>query len=320
MRKNKFKGYLGRLMQEHLDLRRGLGRDYSTNEWTLLGLNQMIHRRWPKARTITKNMVMIYLRSSRHRKMTTRKNEITYIRMFTMDLCSRGIKAFVPERSLLPKAQTNVRIHIFSEAEIKKAIAIAALKNGSAGHVYPVLVGLLWVTGLRVMEALSLNVGDIDWGQRTLFVRKGKFGKSRIIPLSQSTIKALRSYVEKLDELGFNIEPDAPFFVTTFKQKKRLSVRAAGGALHSLYRRAKIKTSWGGYPRTHDLRHSFATRSLRAIRDIGDDPSNSIPALAVVMGHSHVAHTQLYLHPSMETLQIASKSFEKKLFKLRRAA
>jgi integrase len=314
MSNRKFTGYLGRRMEEHLALRRSLGRCYDANESLLRRFNRLIKKRWPGAKTVTREMVMALLRSNRHLKTISRKNELTYIRMFCTDLAARGVSVYMPERNLLPKASQNTRVHIFSESEILLVMSEARrLSTQKAGLNYPTLIGLFWTTGLRLQEALSINVGDIDWKQRLLFVRLGKFGKSRYVPISRSTLSALQDHLKKMRTLGLMVNAEAPFF--SGHGGRGLSKSAASQALHGLYRKAKIKTQWGGYPRTHDLRHSFATLSLKAIRDQGRDPSSHIPALAVVMGHSDLTHTQIYLHPSIETLQVASRSFRKKLFK-----
>src|SRR5207247_204676 len=71
--RKKFIGYLGRRMQEHLDLRRSLGRHYVANEGTLLKFNHLIHKDWPKAKTVTREMVMAFLRTNRHLKTISRK-------------------------------------------------------------------------------------------------------------------------------------------------------------------------------------------------------------------------------------------------------
>jgi integrase/recombinase XerD len=314
MSNQKFTGYLGRRMREHLELRRSLGRCYNANEATLLRFNHLIEKRWPRAKTVTREMVMAVLRSNRHLKTISRKNELTYIRMFCTDLAASGVSVYMPERKLLPKVSQDTRIHIFSESEILLAMNEAKnLKTQKAMLNYPTLIGLFWTTGLRLQEALSINVGEIDWDQRLLFVRLGKFGKSRYVPISRSTVGALREHLKKMRSLGLMVDADAPLF--SGHAGRRLSKSAAGDALHGLYRKARIKTQWGGYPRTHDLRHSFATHSLKAIRDQGRDPSSHVPALAVVMGHSDLTHTQIYLHPTIETLQKASRAFRKKLFK-----
>lgn len=316
--KNKFHGTMGKQIVKHLKLRRALGRDYRANESTLLKFNQFVSARWPRALALSREMVFGYLKTNTHLKAISRRNEITYLRMFAVDLAAEGIATYIPERRLLPKDNKPVRVHIFSEAEIKSIMQLASNLSGSAKVMYPTLIGIYWVTGLRLNEAVSLNIGDIDFDERTILVRRGKFGKSRLIPISVSTAEALRAHIVNLKKLNFSTALESPLFLSN--RRVRLCKGVVAWMLKRLYVRAGIKTSCGKYPRNHDLRHSFATHALKAVRQRGEDPSNAVPALALVMGHTHIAHTQTYLHPSMETLQVASKAFEKKLLKFGRAS
>jgi integrase/recombinase XerD len=310
----KFKGYLGERMREHLQLRRGLGRCYTANEGTLHKFNKLIQKRWPNTKTVTRDMVLAFLRSNRHIKTISRRNELTYIRMFCTDLAASGVSVFLPERKLLPKCTQSTRVHIFNQSEVLQVMSTAELmKNPRAAQAYSTLVGFFWITGLRLQEALSTNIGDIDWEQKLLFVRKGKYGKSRCVPLSNTALSALNQHLKKMKQLGLGTGETDPLFVGC--RKTRLTKRSASHVLHNLYRAAKIKTSWGGYPRTVDLRHSFATHALKAVREDGSDPANLIPPLATILGHSNLNHTQTYLHPTMETLHVASRAFEKNLLR-----
>jgi integrase/recombinase XerD len=311
---SKFKGRLGRRMQEHLELRRGLGRDYTANEGVLLRFNQLIQKRWPKAKTVTvtRDMVMAFLRTSRKVQTITRKHELTYIRMFCTDLAASGIPVYMPEQRLLPKWSSSTRVHIFKESEVLRVMKAAkSMNHPRLALAYSTLVGLFWITGLRLKEAVSINIGDIDWENRLLFVRKGKYGKSRFVPLSRSALTALAQHLKKMKRLNLGTADDDPLFAGNRRQQ--LSKTSACGVLHKLYRIAEVKTEWGGYPRTLDMRHSFATHALKGVRALGSDPAAQIPPLAVAMGHSSLNQTQTYLHPTMETLQVASRAFEKKL-------
>ena len=71
--------------------------------------------------------------------------------------------------------------------------------------------------------------------------------------------------------------------------------------------RAGLKTPQNRTPRVHDIRHSFATRWLMDIYQSGKDPNIYLPVLATYLGHSNIANTQVYLHPSLELLGLAGE-------------
>ena len=101
-----------------------------------------------------------------------------------------------------PKPATNWRQRqprILSIKEVGRLLAAArrlpplgSLRSATTAT----LLGLLYATGMRIGEALALDIGDLDCGDRLLTVRKGKFGKSRILPLRESTVEALVRYLQ----------------------------------------------------------------------------------------------------------------------------
>src|SRR5258708_37496263 len=106
--------------------------------------------------------------------------------------------------------------YIYSGQEVSRIMA-AARKLGPPGSLRPVvvstLIGLLYATGLRIGEALNLTLADIDLKRRVIEVREGKFKKSRYVPISPSTAKHLRVYLEKRRQVGFSTASDAPVFL-----------------------------------------------------------------------------------------------------------
>ena len=90
--------------------------------------------------------------------------------------------------------------HIFTDQEITDLITAAGRltsSNGLRAHTYTTLIGLLTTTGLRPGEALRLERADVDLERGMLFIRDSKFGKSRFVPLHESTRAALARYVRR---------------------------------------------------------------------------------------------------------------------------
>jgi integrase/recombinase XerD len=167
---------------------------------------------------------------------------------------------------------------------------------------FETLVGLLAVTGLRIGEALRLDRDDVDLSDGVLLVRVSKFGKSREVPLHASTVDALAAYARGRDRLCPH--PVVPaFFVST--AGTRLLYCGAHLAWLELVRRAGLKPRSGTCrPRPHDLRHSFAVRTLLDWYREGADVQARMPALSTYLGHVHPAHTYWYLSAAPELLQL----------------
>ena len=173
------------------------------------------------------------------------------------------------------------------------AIMTAALDVPPKGTVSPLtyhhLFGLLAATGLRISEALALKCEDLtDDG---LVVRKAKFGKSRLLPLHPSTRAALERYLaararlcaagEDLFVVKHGCAPTKVRVYCVFVRLARaLGIRGAPGSRG---------------PRLHDLRHSFAVRSLTACPPDRTAVTRHMLALSTYMGHADVTATYWYL-------------------------
>ena len=78
---------------------------------------------------------------------------------------------------------------------------------------YHCLIGLLAAAGLRIGEAIKLDRDDIAWAESVLHIRETKFGKSRLVPLQDSVMNALRKYDTLRDQLMPRAK-DPSFFVS----------------------------------------------------------------------------------------------------------
>jgi integrase len=174
-------------------------------------------------------------------------------------------------------------------------------------HTYSTLIALLWVSGLRIREALKLNLEDVDRDNAVLHIRESKFFKSRLVPLTLSSAAALETYRRLRAEHGHDQRPGAPFFIN--ECARRCSHSMVGITFRDLVRQLGIRTVQGRDPRLHDFRHSFATRYLNEAYQKGKDPNASLPLLATYLGHVNISHTQVYLHPASVLLANAGQKF-----------
>ncbi|MGO9172728.1 MAG: tyrosine-type recombinase/integrase [Rhodomicrobium sp.] len=155
-------------------------------------------------------------------------------------------------------------------------------------HTYHYLFGLLASTGLRISEALSLHRSDLtDDG---LMVRGGKFGKNRLVPLHDSTRAALEQYLT-IRLRSYSISDD--LFVLGHGHAP--TTTRAHVVFVRIVRLLGYREPSGPGPRLHDLRHTFAVRSLEAC---GNDPQavlRHMRALSTYLGHADIANTYWYL-------------------------
>ena len=156
-------------------------------------------------------------------------------------------------------------------------------------YTYHCLFGVLAVTGMRVSEVLSLQRSDLT--RDGLLVRRSKGGGSRWLPIHTSTRQEIEAYIRRRNR-AYSSSDDL-FIVQTGRAPDRSTVRRVFADLaRQLGIRGPVGTPG---PRLHDLRHSFAVRSLESCAHDYDAVRRHMTALRDYLGHSHIEHTYWYL-------------------------
>jgi site-specific recombinase XerD len=284
-------GPLGIFIKQHLELRRSLGFILYNAELALNEFDWYLAREFPEAHTVTRAMVTGYLHTLGHLHTATLHDRLTHLRQFCRFLFQRDPETYIPERSLIPPHHTTRKAHIYTEEEAKGLIraALGLAPPGSLRpHTYATLLSLLWVSGIRIGEALRLNVEDVDTERMLLHIRESKFFKSRLVPLTRSSVAALEAYRRRRSTYGHDGRPVAPFFVNEWG--RRCSYVTVGHTFPVLARQIGLKTVQGLVPRLHDFRHAFATRYLDRVYQTGKNPGAALPVLATYLGHANITY------------------------------
>ena len=167
--------------------------------------------------------------------------------------------------------------------------------------IMPAIIRLLYGTGLRVSEALSLKNKDVDFGKRCIYVRKSKNGEERLAPLSDTLIDVLNTYTCYRNQMplpGIN-DNNGFFFVSP------AGIYCHAGSVYQWFRKVLAKSGiphLGNHqgPRVHDLRHTFAVHSLVKMAKSGLDLYYSLPLLSIFLGHKSLSATDQYVRLTAE--------------------
>ena len=190
----------------------------------------------------------------------------------TIMLAAASLKFFYKE--ILKKDFSNVRMpkkekrlpDVLTQEEVRMLIGSADNEKSR------LIISMLYSAGLRVSELVNLKVDDLNLGERTGWVRKGKGNKDRLFPISETLVKDVQVYLQGREH-KYVFSKDGPL-TTRNIQKIILGTRKRAGL------QKKVTP--------HTLRHSFATHLLEAGADI-----RSIQKL---LGHSSLQTTQIYTH------------------------
>lgn len=227
------------------------------------------------------------------------------VRAFARYLQVFDPKTQVPEASLLPDGNHRAKPYIFSDRELGRLLQAAdQLTPGFRALTYRTYISLVAVTGMRRSEATGLDRIDVDWGQGVLSIREAKFHKQRELPLHSSTVDALRDYANRRD-LAFPRPKHPAFFLST--RGTRLLADNASQAFTLLVRRSGMAVLDRHHqPHLHDLRHTFAVKTLLGWYRSGSDTGPLLPLLSTYLGHQDPAATYWYLSATPELMALVS--------------
>jgi integrase len=234
---------------------------------------------------------------------------LSVVRGFATYLHTIDPSAEVPPPGLIPARPRRATPYLYSGADITALIAAAAsLRFPLRVATYQTLIGLLAVTGMRVGEAIRMDRGDLDLAHGVLIVRESKFGKTRLLPLHQSTADALHGYLRLRDQL--HPEPCTAAVLISPAGTRLLycNVHATWKLLAASA--GLVPRSGTCRPRIHDLRHSFAVASMLDAYAAGQDGQARLALLSTYLGHADPRHTYWYLSAAPELLALAGQRLE----------
>lgn len=163
---------------------------------------------------------------------------------------------------------------------------LSAFFNACDSYMYKTIFMLIYGSGLRVSEAVSLRKQDIDSENMRIFVKSGKGGKDRYTVLPQTSLEMLRKYYKM-----YNPKHEEGY----------LFLNGEGGKLKTertrvFFRRYRRKAKLNEKFVVHSLRHSFATDLI--------ERGATIIEVKELMGHSNIRSTMEYIHVANLKLSI----------------
>lgn len=219
----------------------------------------------------------------------------------------------IPPLGLLPHRALRARPYLYSAEEIRELLKAAQNLRSTSSlkpWTYYCLFGLLATTGMRISEALNLQIKDIDWSEGILTIHGAKFGKSRLVPLHPSTRRVLSTYAKRRDRV-FGRKPVLHFLVSS--RGTRLDGGDVRRTFYGLSRQIGLRDVSASHgPRLHDFRHRFAVQTLLRWYRKGKDVERRLPVLSTYLGHAHVTDTYWYLTNTPELMGAAGKRMEKR--------
>ena len=225
--------------------------------------------------------------SDRHRKGIsgrTLQRNLSSIRTFYRYLCKIDVVSINPAEGIItPKSARKLPKLLdvdqtFQLLEIKENDVLAIRDKA--------IIELIYSSGLRLTEVISLNINDIDFIDRVLTVI-GKGKKARNLPIGKFAIQAIDDWLKSRQKLVKNNKERALFISN---RGNRISPRS----VQERIKRWAVKQGLSGNVHPHMLRHSFASHILES--------SGDLRAVQELLGHADISTTQVYTHLDFQHL------------------
>lgn len=297
-------------LTQYVELRRALGTKLQEPAITLGRFLDFLESE--KAEFITSELALRWAMQPQGVQRATWARRLGMVRGFAAWFNTIDARTEVPPRRLLAARRRRNRPHIFTEQEIGHLMTQAGQLDSPSGLralTYRTLIGLLTATGLRPGEALALDRSDVDLEDGILSIRQSKFGKSRFVPVTESTRAALADYAKQRDKLCSRPRTEAFLVSERGARLQGYTTRRTFATISCTVglRPATGSRRVGRGPRLQDFRHCFATRKLVEWYRAGLDVGRELPKLATYLGHVDVAHTYWYLEAVPELLELATE-------------
>jgi integrase len=289
-----FTSCLGPQIERFLVHKRALGRGYDREEAFLREIDRFASH--GQNDFLSEPLVRIYFSSF---TPAARPNRLTLIRQLARFLVFEESRTFIPSTRFLGIHRQRPVIRVLSRAEAGRFLDACDHLPATSSFVRRVVHGtvlrLLLLTGLRRGEAIGLKNQDVDLDQSTLHVR-GKFGKTRIVPIAPDLTQRLREYRKSATAELKHDGPTDAFFPCADGQCPT-PFKSLYKSFRCVLRAADINHGGRGTgPRLHDLRHSFAVLRLLSWYESDADLGVKLPLLATYLGHVGMVTSQVYLH------------------------
>jgi site-specific recombinase XerD len=304
-----FNSCLAAQISAFIALRRLSGTDYDSQARMLQYVDRFLVDQHIQEPRITREIWDDYRDSLAGLAVRTQANRMGVLRQLCEYLARNDPPTFLPEPVRAPSSRGAHRAYIFTHEQVGALLSAASTlppPGSLRPETYRTLFGLLYSTGIRIGEALGLDIEHFFPEERRLYIAEGKFRKSRWIVLSASTTEALSRYMTRRMTKEPNHQ-EAPLLLN--ERRQRLCYPTVRQGFMDVLRAAGIPWTRQGGPRLHDWRHSFAVHRLLAWYRDGEDVNARLPALATYMGHVDISSTRVYLQPTAELLGEVDRRF-----------
>jgi len=290
------------LKEEFLQYKHFLGMKYKTDKIVMNEIVKYLTNN--NINEITKDVTKDYARINPNLNSNTIARNMGVFREFCNFLkFQKRINCYQIPNKLYPQNHHNYIPYIYSHDEIKEIYKnLNYINNGyhysyKKQIMYPIIIKILYQTGMRIGEVLNLNINNYNYEIGIFTLIDTKNGEDRNVAISDSLNEEIKNYINKFDIKDIIFEVNLSTIENYFKQILRLS---------------NIKIIDNG-PRVHDLRHTYVVHNIKQAIKRNDNLDVFLPILQAQLGHKSLTALSYYFHITNDVLNVTTKMSEEEL-------
>lgn len=303
----KYESVLAPFINDFVALKEASGINYLRGKWILKEFDDFFKREKATKSTISRHQIIKWRKTRINDSSVTLYSKYSVLRQLALYMSRRGYQCFIPRLPDCSQSKSNFCPYIFTAEQIaclfesSNKLRIYDRHMNVTIFCIPAILRLLYSTGLRVSEALSIRNADVKSEKGYIHILKTKNGSERIVPINESLSEIFEQYVFFRNKMPFkNVEsPNSFFFIKTD------GTFCNAPSVYQWFR--KLQKACGipylgnhHGPRVHDLRHTFAVHSLVQMARNGQDLYSSLPVISACLGHKSLTATEQYIRLTAE--------------------
>lgn len=278
------------------------GYNYLRGKWILYEIDRFFQENNIPEPVITRELVRQWRKTRTNDAPPTIYSKCSIISQLARFMSRQGQECYIPRLPEYSRSKCNFTPYIFTHDQIDRILHLSDSLRIYDRHMdntmfcVPAVLRLLYSTGLRISEALSIKNEDVKFDKRYILIRKTKNGSERIVPINSSLYEVLQQYTSYRDQMPIKHTslPSSFFFI------KSDGNYCKAQSIYCWFRQLQAECGIpyvGNHhgPRVHDLRHTFAVHSMVQLAHEGQDLYSSLPVISACLGHKSLFATEQYV-------------------------
>lgn len=288
----KYNGIFKELIEAFILEKRSLGYKYTREAEIMEEFDKYTIKENVTSNILSKTLIINWI-DTHNVKLITKKHYGDIMREFGKYLFKFDNSSFILPNKYYPiKSDFKAYIYSYNELNrffksIKTNFMVDDIQKQS---LYYLIFQLLYTTGMRVTEVLTIKINNIDFNNKSILLEDCKNGNERIIYLKESIFNLIVDYHNK-----YNMQKNIDNYFFTIKNNKQLNRNLVYSNFRKILILSDIVHNEFG-PRVHDFRHTMAVYSFKNAVDNNYDLLTFLPILSAYLGHKDIYATEKYLH------------------------